>query len=202
MFTDRNQLWSWERAQLYLMYLKNWQHFFLCLKQDHGFGRGQGSPLRVLSRMPVARSAAEKDPGEEEGVLSQCWTISRWNCIFEHWPLSDLWFESPAELPVPLHTLQICKFVLLGLLSCQKGLFKISASQQQRGRWGGRRVTRTWTSPSSSGSSQVRCSKRSFTMAGLTNQPKTLSQPKNSKLDKTLAKKGKKSYSWGRLRNF
>ena len=81
-------------VQLYLMYLKNWQKFFLCLKQDHGFGRGQGSPSRVLSdpHSPVARSAAQKDPGDKEGV-QQFLGVMQYHLL-----LSELWFESHANL--------------------------------------------------------------------------------------------------------
>ena len=58
-------------VQLVLGVLEKLAKLFLCLKQDHGFGGGQGSPSRVLSHMPAAWSAAEKGPaGKEEGCLS------------------------------------------------------------------------------------------------------------------------------------
>ena len=55
-------------VQLVLGVLEKLAKLFLCLRQDHEFGGGQGSPSRVLSHMPAAWSAAEKGPaGQEEG---------------------------------------------------------------------------------------------------------------------------------------
>ena len=136
--------------------------------------KGPGKEEGCLSFPNVQPYAdAEKDSGEEKGVLSfpsvQQFLDAIASSSTDSCLISYLKVLQNLVIRGPQHN--------YGFASLFLSPFKVSASQQ-RGRWGGRRVTRIWTSPSLPGSSQARCSsKKSFTTALSTGQPNK--PPKN-----------------------